>query len=121
MACDVMMRLGLPLPLGQTYECAANMAGRLQGVQAILRKERPLAMYCHCGPDCVNLVYCVASPIVRDSMGLVHELGGFFNQSGKFKVIFQEIAKSKHGFTLLKPLCPTRWTVRTPAIRSVLS
>ncbi|KAF3847347.1 hypothetical protein F7725_020375 [Dissostichus mawsoni] len=55
-------------------------------------------------------------------MGLVHELGGFFNQSGKFKLIFQNIAKSEHGstFTSLKPLCPTRWTVRTPAIRSVL-
>ncbi|KAF3834036.1 hypothetical protein F7725_025240 [Dissostichus mawsoni] len=59
---------------------------------------------------------------VRDSMGLVHELGGFFNQSGKFKLIFQNIVKSEHGstFTSLKPLCPTRWTVRTPAIRSVL-
>ncbi|KAF3835667.1 hypothetical protein F7725_028225, partial [Dissostichus mawsoni] len=61
-------------------------------------------------------------PLVRDSMGLVHELEGFFNQSGKFKLIFQNIAKSEHGstFTSLKPLCPTRWTVRTPAIRSVL-
>ncbi|KAF3849461.1 hypothetical protein F7725_019180 [Dissostichus mawsoni] len=32
------------------------------------------------------------------------------------------IAKSEHGstFTSLKPPCPARWTVRTPAIRSVL-
>lgn len=36
-------------------------------------------------------------------------------------MIFQEIAKSKHGFTSLNPLCPNRWTVRTPAIHSVLS
>ncbi|KAF3834465.1 hypothetical protein F7725_025669 [Dissostichus mawsoni] len=70
--CDVMTRLQLPLSQlrGQTYDGAANMAGRLQGVQAILRKEQPLAVYCHCGPHC--------------------------------------------------PLCPTRWTVRTPAICSVL-
>ncbi|KAF3851402.1 hypothetical protein F7725_013174 [Dissostichus mawsoni] len=36
--------------------------------------------------------------------------------------IAKNIAKSEHGstFTSLKPLCPTRWTVRTPAIRSVL-
>ncbi|KAJ4948640.1 hypothetical protein JOQ06_020170 [Pogonophryne albipinna] len=127
MACDVMTRLQLPLSQlrGQTYDGAANMAGRLQGVQAILRKEQPLAVYCHCGPHCVNLITqaaCGASPLVRDAMGLVHELGGFFNQSGKFKLIFQNIAKSEHGstFTSLKPLCPTRWTVRTPAIRSVL-
>ncbi|KAI4815397.1 hypothetical protein KUCAC02_005543 [Chaenocephalus aceratus] len=127
MACDVMTRLQLPLSQlrGQTYDGAANMAGRLQGVQAILRKEQPLAVYCHCGPHCVNLITqaaCGDSPLVRDAMGLVHELGGFFNQSGKFKLIFQNIAKSEHGstFTSLKPLCPTRWTVRTPAIRSVL-
>ena len=65
------------------------------------QNEQLLAMYRHCGPHCVNLVTqaaCEASPLVRDSMSLVHELGGLFNQSGKFKVIFQEVAKSKHGF-----------------------
>ncbi|KAI4800961.1 hypothetical protein KUCAC02_006226 [Chaenocephalus aceratus] len=57
MACDVMTRLQLPLSQrGQTYDGAANMAGRLQGVQAILRKEQPLAVYCHFGPHCVNLI-----------------------------------------------------------------
>ncbi|KAJ3584594.1 hypothetical protein NHX12_015089 [Muraenolepis orangiensis] len=52
-ACDV-------IPLSQlrrqTYDGAADMAGRLQGVQAILRKEQPLAGYCHCGPHYVNLI-----------------------------------------------------------------
>ena len=127
MACDVMTRLNLPISQlrGQTYDGAANMSGHLQGVQAILKKQQPLALYCHCGAHCVNLIMqavCVASVLVRDSMGLVHELGGFFNQSGKFKLIFQDIAKSEHdgSFTNLKPVCPTRWTVRTHAIRSVL-
>lgn len=64
---------------------------------------------------------CVASPQERESMGLMHELGGFFNQFGKCRGIFQEIAKSEHCFISLKPLCATRWTVRTPAICSVLS
>ena len=122
-----MTRLNLPISQlrGQTYDGAANMSGHLQGVQAILKKKQPMALYCHCGAHCVNLItqaVCVASVLVRDSMGLVHELGGFFNQSGKFKLIFQDIAKSEHNgrFTNLKPLCPTRWTVRTHAIRSVL-
>ena len=126
MACDVMTRLCLPISQlrGQTYDGAANMAGHLQGVQAILRKEQPLAIFCHCGPHCVNLItqaVCGASALVKDSLSLVHDLGGFFNQSGKFKIIFQNIASSEDGFTTLKPLCPTRWTVRTPAIRSVLN
>ncbi|KAI4826116.1 hypothetical protein KUCAC02_021763 [Chaenocephalus aceratus] len=85
MACDVMTRLQLPLSQlrGQTYDGAANMAGRLQGVQAILRKEQPLAVYCHCGPHCVNL-------ITQSACGA-------------------STSKRCKG-----------WTVRTPAIRSVL-
>ncbi len=102
------------------------MSGRMQGVQAHLKKDQPLAVYVHCGPHCVNLITqatSVSSPIIRDAMHLVHELGVLFNQSGKFKAIFTAIAKSDHSspHTSLKPLCPTRWTVRTPAIRSVLT
>ncbi len=127
-AKDVLIRLNLPLSQlrGQTYDGAANMSGRMQGVQAHLKKDQPLAVYVHCGPHCVNLITqatCVSSPIIRDAMHLVHELGVLFNQSGKFKAIFTAIAKSDHSspHTSLKPLCPTRWTVRTPAIRSVLT
>ncbi|CAK6970468.1 PREDICTED: zinc finger MYM-type protein 1-like [Scomber scombrus] len=51
----------------------------------------------------------------------VHELGHLFGLSGKFKTIFCNIATSEHGsFTTLKPLCPTRWTVRVVAVHSVL-
>ncbi len=113
-----MIRLNLPLSQlrGQTYDGAANMSGRMQGVQAHLKKDQPLAVYVHCGPHCVNLIIqatCVSSPIIRDAMHLVHELGVLFNQSGKFKAIFTATVKSDHSYphTSLKPLCPTRWTV----------
>lgn len=50
------------------------------------------------------------------------DLGCLFGQSGKFKTIFKQIAISENGsFTTIKPLCATRWTVRTPAIKSVLT
>ena len=126
-ATDVMLRLNLPISQlrGQTYDGAANMSGKVQGVQALLRREQPLAPYIHCGPHCINLVAQMtisASSVVRNSLDAVNELGSFSNQSGKFKSIFSEIAKSNSvRSTSLKPLCPTRWTVRTPAIQSVLS
>ena len=127
-AKDVLIRLNLPLSQlrGQTYDGAANMSGRMQGVQAHIKKEQPLAVYVHCGPHCVNLITqaaCVSAPVIRDAMQLVHELGVLFNQSGKFKAIFTAVAKSDRTatHTSLKPLCPTRWTVRTPAMGSVLS
>ncbi len=123
---DVLLRLNLPLSglRGQTYDGAANMSGHLSGVQAHIRKEQPLAIYVHCGPHCVNPVTqaaCSTTPIVRDALQWTHELGCLFGQSGKFKTIFKSVAKSTSGsYITLKPLCPTRWTVRTPAIDAIL-
>ncbi len=123
---DVLLRLNLPISglRGQTYDGAANMSGHLSGVQAHIRKEQPLAIYVHCGPHCVNLVTqaaCSTTPIVRDALQWTHELGCLFGQSGKFKTIFKSVAKSTSGsYITLKPLCPTRWTVRTPAIDAIL-
>ncbi len=59
--------------------------------------------------------------VVRDALQWTHELGCLFGQSGKFKTIFKSVAKSTSGsYITLKPLCPTRWTVRTPAIDAIL-
>lgn len=47
-----------------------------------------------------------------------------FGQSEKLKDIFKGIARSKavEGPShTIRPLCPTRWTVRTSAIRAVLN
>ncbi len=88
------------------------------------QKRTATAIYVHCGPHCVNLVTqaaCSTTPIVRDALQWTHELGCLFGQSGKFKTIFKSVAKSTSGsYITLKPLCPTRWTVRTPAIDAIL-
>ena len=118
--------MNLPLSglRGQSYDGAANMAGKNKGVQAILREKQPLALYVHCGPHCVNLVTqtaCESSPVVSDALDLVHTLGTLYHQSGKYKTIFKEIAQSETGsYIALKPLCPTRWLVRIVAIRAVV-
>ncbi len=47
-----------------------------------------------------------------------------FGQSGKLKDIFKGIARSEEGegpCHTIRPLCPTRWTVRTSAILTVLN
>ncbi|XP_070403865.1 zinc finger MYM-type protein 1-like [Nothobranchius furzeri] len=126
-ASDVLLRLDLPFSglRGQTYDGAANMSGHLSGLQAQIRREQPLATFVHCGPHCVNLVTqaaCTSTPVIRDALQWVHELGCLFAQSGKCKTIFKDICISKKGsFTSIKPLCATRWTVRIPAIRAVLT
>lgn len=65
---------------------------------------------------------CQASPVVRDALQWVHELGTLSKQSGKFKSLFAATASSaQQGSSLsLRPLCPTRWTVRGKAVSAVL-
>ncbi len=60
---------------------------------------------------------------MRNALDWIHDLGTFFGQSGKLKDKFKAIvAAEREGPALsIRALCPTRWTVRSPAIRAVLS
>lgn len=54
---DIVLRLGLQLSnvRAQTYDGAANMAGRFNGCQAIICRENPLALFFHCAAHSANL------------------------------------------------------------------
>ena len=60
---------------GQGYDGAAAMSGHLNGVQAIIRKSYPLALYTHCANHCLNLSLSKACilPIIRNSLGAITE------------------------------------------------
>ena len=60
--------------------------------------------------------------VVCDSIQWAHELGVLFGQSMKMKSIFQDIKKGASGpAQSIRPLSPTRWTLRTGAIHSLLN
>ena len=125
---DVLLRLNLPISglRGQAYDGAANMAGKYSGAQAVIQRVQPLAPNIHCGAHCVNLVTqqaCSASCVVRNALDWIHDLGTFFGRSGKLKDKFKAIvaAEGEGPALSIRPLCPTRWIVRSPAIRAVLS
>lgn len=40
---------------GQGYDGGSNMSGRFNGVQALILKEQPLAVYTHCFSHDLNL------------------------------------------------------------------
>ena len=123
---DVLIRLQLSLESlrGQAYDGAANMSGLYNGAQALIRREQPLALYVHCVSHCVNLATEAAvmeSSVIRNSLGVVNELGVLSSQSGKFQTIFHGAASSLYDKVVrLRPLCPTRWTVRAKAVQHVL-
>ena len=64
---------------GQTYDGAAKMKGAHKGCQALIVEKQPLTIYVHCESHCLNLATsesdaCSASPKIRDSIQIVHEL-----------------------------------------------
>ena len=131
---DCLIRYQLPLESlrAQTYDGASNMSGAYNGCQAIIAQTQPLASYVHCSAHCSALVAsaaCLASPMVRDSLQLVNEFGVLCNASGKFKLLFANIASCDHDSDCastapvrnIKPLCPTRWLVRLPAVNATLN
>ncbi|KAK3095241.1 hypothetical protein FSP39_012040 [Pinctada imbricata] len=124
---DILLRCGLPLELcrGQAYDGAPNMSGHLSGVAKQIQDQSPSALGVHCLAHCINL--CVQDVTkkcqpVRDSMDLVIEIEKLICLSPKRSNLFLE-QKQLHGSAgspNLRPICPTRWTVRTYAIESVL-
>ena len=122
---DVLMRFDLPVSKlrGKTYDGAADMSGLYNGCQAMISEKQPLALFVHCGAHSANLVVqhtvsCV--PQLRDAMQWVQDLGTLYNRSLKYKKVFADVAATESQyFRTLKPLCPTRWLCRTPAIRCI--
>lgn len=109
---------------GQAYDGAANMAGHLNGVQAKILHDEPRAHYVHCAAHSLNLCLQECSKQsrpIRDTLALVNELSNFIRSSPKRLAQFEHIqSELSSSLPSLKPLCPTRWTVRTSAILSVI-
>ena len=110
---------------GQAYDGASNMSGHLNGVAAKIENDVPAALYLHCFAHCTNL--CLQSvgrkcAVVRDAVDLVMEISQLIRFSPKRSTLFSNVQKELGICSVsLKPLCPTRWTVRTAAISAILS
>jgi len=129
---DILIRCSLPITQcrGQAYDGASNMSGVRNGVQALVKKDADQALYVHCLAHSLNL--CVQEvakkcDLVRNVMELIYELVQLIKFSPKRQALFdrlrKEIAIQTGGEPLapsLRTLCPTRWTVRSGSIESVL-
>ena len=132
---DCLTRYQLPLERlrGQTYDGASNMSGVYNGCQTILAREQPLASYVHCSAHCTNLIaaaVCSSSTLVRDAVQTVNDFGVLCSASGKFKALLIKTADEREEendspvapgpVRIIKPLCPTRWLVRVPAVNAAV-
>ena len=84
----VLSQLGLNISdcRGQGYDGASNMRSDKVGVQALIRKYAPKAVYMHCSGHCLNLVIArsCALPVVRNTLD-------------KMKCTVHSSSQSSHG------------------------
>ena len=96
------------------------------GVAAQIEKDVPAALFLHCFAHCTNL--CLQTigrqcAPVQHALDLVMGISQLIHYSPKRTSLFLSLQSqlSSGSTTTLKPLCPTRWTVRTAAISAVLT
>lgn len=121
---DVMKRFNISLTdcRGQCFDGAANMAGNLSGLQERIKDVEPKAMYVHCLNHSLSLAFQDAVSVVpqcRDAINQIKELINFVRDSPKRLNWFADF--QSQDSVSLRPLCPTRWTMRISSIQSVLS
>ena len=117
-----MCRLGLDLSdcCGQAYDGTANMSGRLSGVQARISADYPNALYIHCFCHSLNLAVQDVSQkieLIRNTLDTILELSNLICYSSKREARVRKDFET-HGSSL-RPLCPTRWTVKHKSLESV--
>lgn len=95
--CTKIKELGInAICVGQGYDGAAVMSGKVAGLQERFRKEHELAVYVHCYAHRLNLVLvhiCSKISEVSDFFEVLKSLHSFFSHSGKAHQRFVEIQK----------------------------
>ena len=124
---NVLVSCGLSLSLcrGQAYDGASAMQGRRKGLATLIRAEVPAALHVHCLAHSLDLCLQDAGRkilLLRDAIDLVREIAKLINLSPKRKHLFNEklLQCEDREINGIRPLCPTRWTVRTGAIDVVI-
>ncbi|KAG9282540.1 52 kDa repressor of the inhibitor of the protein kinase-like [Astyanax mexicanus] len=120
---DVLSHLSIEIAdcRGQGYDGASNMSSENVGVQALIKKDAPKALYMHCNGHCLNLVIArsCALPVVRNMIDKMKYSVMFFTSSPKRELLLKEVVdKEAYSTEKRKPLIDlsrTRWAARHDA------
>lgn len=107
---------------GQAYDGAGNMAGKTNGVAAIISAEYPLALYTHCASHSLNLAVVKSLEVqsVRNMIGVVNRVSLFFHAHPKRQRKLEEAINTTTATSSvhkLKDMCRTRWVERIDALQ----
>ncbi|XP_073499099.1 zinc finger MYM-type protein 1-like [Phyllobates terribilis] len=103
---------------GQSYDNAANMSGKYNGVQAHVRNVCPYATYIPCAAHSLNLVgknSAESIPEIYRFFNTLEQLYVFFSSStGRWRVLVEKLKPL--GLPVVKQLPTTRWSARYEAV-----
>ena len=123
---DTLTRLNLPLKKarGQCYDGASTMRGFKNGVAKQIQDTEPRAIYTHCYGHSLNLA---ASDTVqkcktmKSALETTNEITKLVKYSPRRERLLDEIEDNiAPGTPGIQVLCPTRWTVRTDSMLSII-
>lgn len=107
--------------VGQCYDGAAVMAGKVNGVQQRMRQDHPNAIYIHCMAHKLNLLLVEACKVNRVASGffcVMESLYTFFGQPGTHHA-FLQMQKQLGVKAELSALSDTRWACRWHNVSAV--
>ena len=123
---DVLSRFNISFSYlrGQCYDGASSMAGSRSGVATLVQQEEPRAVFTHCYGHALNLA-CLdslkGSKLMKDALDIVYEIMKLIKKSPRrnsaFQLLKEKMSPASPGIRIL---CPTRWTVRADALRSIV-
>lgn len=122
---DILCRFHIDIQLCRAvcFDGASTFQGQQAGVAVKMQEKQPKILNTHCHMHCVNLAVqeTVSSvPIMRNFLQFVIDLINFFRESPKRCAIVRNVADSlKCAQSHIRPLCPTRFTVKYRAIESI--
>lgn len=100
------------------------MAGRIKGVQSVIKTKYPKALYVHCAAHSLNLAVSAASDLqpIRNCLGIIEKAHIFFNTPKRNNVLQHEIENGDiiPDAKKLKRLCATRWIQRYDAVNDFI-
>lgn len=109
---------------GQGYDGAATMSGVHDGVAANILRNQKKAYFVHCNAHSLDLALqdlTKESITINVALNVTKDIVNFVRRSPKRLNIAEKLSfDSSINSPRLKPLCPTRWTVRASSMNSLL-
>lgn len=125
---DCLLRLGIDVSnmRGQCYDGASVMSGQRSDVAKRIADVEKRALFIHCCTHSLNLAVQDSSRnvnIIRDLLEVTKDVINFVHNSPKRCRLFDRLKREIHDVDRrnLRPLCPTRFTVRANSLDSLKS